>query len=171
MRTASYNLPTAVFLSLVAHAQAVAASDTVENIKVVGSYDFVERTRESMELLKDTKSFATIKPFIHNIKEGERSGMRAWEDATFVVGDRTWKHSAMWYAGTIVHDGCHSKLYHEKKPWTGPDAEVVCLKIQAEALREMKASPSLISHVEAFEDNPESYIGTGSREDYEKRNW
>ena len=83
---------------------------------------------------------------------------------TFVVGRATWKHSALWYAGTIAHDSYHSKLYHDAKAstgenppadcWTGSEAEKKCLAFQLQVLQELKADENMIAYVCGCAWNP-----------------
>lgn len=148
-----------------------AANEKMEGIEIEGSAAFIARSREAFALLRSINSFQTIKSYIAVIKEGEHSGMHAeLPRPTYEVGAATWKHSALWFAGSIVHDGYHSKLYHERKHWTGKQAEIDCLKIQAQALKEMKADKATITYVENLQKNP-TYQGEGTMDDYKKRWW
>ena len=157
--------------------------DMIHGIKIQGSSDFVLRTREAFEKLTGTTSFEEIRPYIAVIKEAQRSGMRAYgEQPTYEVGQPTWRHSPVWYAGTIVHDGYHSKLYLEAKAtnqghepdaetWTGTEAEKRCLESQLQALGEMGADEHVVGYVNSLMENP-TYEGVHrSWADYEKRWW
>ena len=82
---------------------------------------------------------------------------------TFVVGKRTWSHSALWFAGAIAHDAYHSKLYHDAKAatgrppadsWTGTEAERKCLAFQIEVLKALGAEDKTIAYLEELEKNP-----------------
>lgn len=112
--------------------------------------------------------------------------MKAWtKKPTFIVGARTWKHSALWYAGAIAHDAYHSKLYHEAKraihgkepdagAWTGTEAEKQCLAFQRQILLELNADEKTIAYVEECAKNP-TYQGHSSGwrgwVDYLRRWW
>ena len=161
-------------------------SETVEGIQIRGAEEFLLRTREALALLKSTSRFAEIRPNIALISQGTRSGMKAWgENPTFSVGKRTWKHSALWYAGAIAHDAFHSKLYHEAKrvgggrepdadAWTGGEAEKICLAFQRRVLLELGADDAIIAYIDECEKNP-AYQGHNkgwkSWLDYLKRWW
>ena len=161
-------------------------SETVDGIQIRGAEEFLLRTREALALLKSTSRFAEIRPNIALISQGTRSGIKAWrENPTFSVGERTWKHSALWYAGAIAHDAFHSKLYHEAKrsgggtepdpdAWTGGKAEKICLAFQRRVLLELGADGAIIAYVDECEKNP-AYQGhnRGWRSwlDYLKRWW
>ena len=77
------------------------------------------------------------------------------EKPTFVVGKRTWNHSALWYAGAIAHDCYHSKLYQEARAgaeaqspidsWTGTSAEKKCLNFQIEVMESLGADEETVS--------------------------
>lgn len=87
------------------------------------------------------------------------SGMYAYEDPPrYVVGDATRNAGTIWYAGTIVHDAGHSKLYHDyldanpdqavpTDVWTGQNAEATCLAAQADALSQIGADQATIDYV------------------------
>ena len=91
-------------------------SETFDAIEIRGGSEFLLRTQEALALLRPTSRFADVRSNLGLIRQGRRSGMRAWAQApTFVVGKRTWKHSALWYAGAIAHDAYHAKLYADAK--------------------------------------------------------
>ncbi len=106
------------------------------------------------------------------------------ERPTFVVGKRTWSHSALWYAGAIAHDCFHSKLYQEARAslgsqppadsWTGTDAEKKCLNFQIEVMESLDAGAETIAYLKQVEKNP-AYQGhnRGWRGwiDYWRRRW
>jgi len=162
----------AVFLSVLLLTTVAAAAEEIQGIDVEGSAAFITRTGEALALLRGTESFQVVKPYISIIKEGEHSGMWAsLPKPTYEVGEVTWKRSAVWFAGSIVHDGYHSKLFHDGKKWTDSQAETDCLKIQAQALREMHADPADVAYVEKLEPHPESYTGAGTKADYKARSW
>jgi hypothetical protein len=160
-------------------------SETVDGIEIIGSPAFIVCTKEALALLGRTPFFNVIPRYIAVIQQGRRSGMRAdAERPTFVVGKRTWNHSALWYAGAIAHDGYHSKLYQEAraatgaKPaadsWTGTDAEKKCLAFQIEVLQSLHADEETVAYLKQVEKNP-TYQGRNhgwrSWWDYWKRRW
>jgi hypothetical protein len=83
--------------------------------------------------------------------------MKAWaKRPTFIVGVRTWSHSALWYAGAIAHDAYHAKLYREANPafhgvrpdadaWTGIEAEKRCLAFQRQVLEGLAADDTILT--------------------------
>ncbi len=87
--------------------------------------------------------------------------MAAYENPPrYLVGDLTRRGGTIWYAGTIVHDAGHSKLYHDyltSHPgetsvpgdvWTGQAAEATCLAVQHDALAEIGAAQSTLDYVQ-----------------------
>jgi hypothetical protein len=161
-------------------------SDTFDGITIRGGPEFLLRTQEALALLRSTSRFADIQANIALIAEGKRSGMKAWaERPTFFVGRRTWKHSAIWYAGAIAHDAYHSRLYHEAKranggrepaadDWTGREAEKICLSFQRKLLVELNANETIITYIDACGKDPayQSHnSGWRSWLDYLKRWW
>jgi hypothetical protein len=153
---------------------------------VVGDDAFLQRTREALDLMKETRFMTEVQRSIAVIRAGRRSGMRAWlKRPTFVVGKRTWQHSAIWYAGAIAHDSHHSRLYREAKTrvepkgppedaWTGQEAERKCLAFQLEVLGELKAGGDIVRYLRTLAANP-TYQGHNKGWkgfwDYLKRNW
>lgn len=141
-------------------------SEMFGGIEIQGGPEFLARTREALELLGPTSFSNEIERYIAVIKEGKRSGMKAYaRRPTFVVGKPTWDSSTLWYAGAIAHDCHHSKLYHEAKSengskaperdaWTGKEAEKKCLSFQLEVLREVNADNSMIAYIERLSKNP-----------------
>jgi hypothetical protein len=159
--------------------------DAVAGIEIQGSPEFISRTKEALSLLRRTPFFNVIPRYIAVIRQGKRSGMRAdAERPAFVVGKRTWNHSALWYAGAIAHDSYHSKLYQEAlvdaggKPdadcWTGTEAEKKCLAFQIEVMESLDADEETVQYLKQVEKNP-TYQGhnRGWRAwwDYWQRRW
>lgn len=91
------------------------------------------------------------------------SGMFAWETPPrFQVGLATRQAGTIWYAGTIVHDSCHSKLYHDylsnnpsiirvpENVWTGEEVENECLNVQYDALKNIGADDNTLNYVKSM---------------------
>ena len=162
------------------------SSQTVSGIEIQGGAAFIDRTKESLDMLGPLPEFAIVRENISVIRQGKRSGMKAWASKpTFVVGKPTWKHSALWFAGAIVHDAYHAKLYldarknrggtePEADDWTGTTAEKKCLAVQRQILSALNADQALIEYVERCALNP-TYQGRNqgwkSWLDYLKRWW
>ncbi len=163
-----------------------ALSETVDGIEIRGRPEFLLQSKQSLELLKPMAQFKVIQANIAIIRQGNRSGMRAWtENPTFIVGRRTWEHSVLWYASAIAHDAYHSKLYREAKnamggaepeadAWTGVAAEKQCLAFQREVMLDLNADPETIAYLEDCVKHP-TYQGRnhgwGSWLDYRRRWW
>jgi hypothetical protein len=161
-------------------------STWIDGIEIRGGTEFLQRTQEALSLLRATSRFAEVQSHLALIRQGKRSGMHARaKRPVFVVGQPTWKHSALWYAGAIVHDGYHAKLYHSAKQasggaepdtdlWTGAAAETKCLAFQRQILQELDADEKIIAYIQECERNP-TYQGRnrGWRAwvDYLKRWW
>jgi hypothetical protein len=159
--------------------------EIVHGVEISGSEEFLSRTKEALELLRPTPFFSEIQRTIAVIKQGRRSGMwAATQRPTFVVGKRTWSHSALWYAGAIAHDSYHSKLYHDAREssdgnpaadcWTGREAEKKCLAFQIEVMKTLGADADTVAYLKELEKNP-AYQGhnRGWRGwiDYWRRRW
>lgn len=86
--------------------------------------------------------------------------MYAWEKPPrYQVGKETRNAGTIWYAGTIAHDSCHSKLYIDylvsnpsnsvpNEVWTGREAEEQCLDVQYDALAKIGADQNTLDYVQ-----------------------
>jgi len=162
------------------------SKETFEGIEIRGKPEFLFCTQESLGRLQSTSQFELIRNRVRVIRQGRRSGMKAWAvKPTFTVGKATWRHSVVWYAGAIAHDAYHAKLYcdakggkHGKEPdsdtWTGAEAEKQCLAFQRQVLLELNADEKIIAYIDRCAQNP-TYQGhtTGWRSwlDYLLRWW
>jgi hypothetical protein len=135
-------------------------------IDLFGNNAFRARTVEALKLLSSCSCFPEVQRYVGLIKQGRRSGMRAWaKPPALTVGSATWQHSIVWYAGIVAHDAYHSKLYHDAKAatakseppadtWTGAGAEKRCLLFQREVLIDLHADPLLIAYLDKQLRNP-----------------
>ena len=118
-----------------------ALSETGDGIKIHGWPDFLLQSKQSLELLQPIAQFKVIQANIAIIRQGNRSGMRAWaKNPTFIVGRRSWEHSVLGYASAIAHDAYHSKLYRE--------AKIVCATLTLDGLAheyEVKRTPEAVA--------------------------
>jgi hypothetical protein len=57
-----------------------------------------------------------------------------------------------WYAGSIVHDSCHERLYENGQQYMGKDAEIACLKDQKAALLQIESLSALSDYVQGLID-------------------
>ncbi|TMA61433.1 MAG: hypothetical protein E6J73_11960 [Deltaproteobacteria bacterium] len=162
------------------------SSDFVYGIEVRGNAEFRLRTQQALALLFPLEQFQIIRANLSIIRQGRRSGMKAWAaKPTFLVGKPTWSHSPAWYAGAIAHDAYHSELYSsakqrgaDKEPqadcWTGTEAEKKCLAFQHQVLLALSADATIVNYVDRCARNP-TYQGhnKGWRSwlDYLKRRW
>jgi hypothetical protein len=161
-------------------------AEIIDGIEVRGTAGFRSRTRESLGRLQSTSQFELIRSHIGVIRQGTRSGMKAWrKKPTFVVGKRTWQHSALWYAGAIAHDAYHAKLYLDAKKrgggttpladsWTGAESEKDCLSFQRQVLTQLSADAKTLAYLDECLKNPVyqgRHTGWKSWLDYLKRQW
>lgn len=155
-------------------------------IELYGDAEFCRRTQAALALLQPLAQFETIRAHLGIIRQGKRSGMKAWAaKPTFVVGRPTWSHSVLWYAGAVAHDAYHAALYSAAKKrgagkeppaasWTGAAAERQCLAFQREMLIALNADEKLIDYLDRCARNPTyqgHHQGWRSWLDYHKRRW
>ncbi len=147
-------------------------------IEVVGPSDFINTTQRALSLLKNSSYWESHVQLLEKIVEAEITGVQVQEPVTYGVDEPTWKASDIWYAGTIVHDAHHVKLYQEAvrdhgvenveyEMWAGVNGETLCLQVQLEVLLELKADSYIISYIQGFIENGPTYQNTP----YPDRNW
>jgi hypothetical protein len=145
--------------------------EVIDQIEVSGSLAFVYRTRQALEILSASPTFAVVKPFLAAIRESRSSGLRVrWGRTTFHAGRPSWQAPLAWYASGIVHDAAHAKLYTENqrgflwirytpaRAWTGKEAERHCLRLQLSALQELNAADHFQKYVESLIPNPTYHL-------------
>lgn len=131
-------------------------------IEIIGDNDFIEKTKEALDLLENKAPiyYAVVIRYIGVIEWAETgSRMLAWEDPPLCrVGEATVNAGTIWYAGTIVHDSIHSKLYYDylvenpsgpvpDEVWTGKGAEAQCLNVQYDALEKIGADQNTLDYI------------------------
>ena len=130
-------------------------------IVVVGDDEFGMHTSETLELLAADApdGYAQVVAYIDVIEAVDAgSGMDVFTK-TYIVGQETAyapgfsrDEQVVWYAGTIVHDSCHSRLYSEGEPYIGRDSELACMYDQLDALEALDRSEFFESYVQGLID-------------------
>lgn len=160
----------------------ISTPNSTGKIEIVGDSDCMTKTTAALKLIKekDPKHYEYIRNYVGIIECADQgSGMFAWETPPkYKVGSATMNAGTPWYAGTIVHDSCHSMQYNDylaKNPNTydevpmevyySKNSEQECLDIQYDSLVEMEAEQSTLDAVK-------DAINTNYWEvDYEDRWW
>ena len=130
-------------------------------IVIVGDDEFGTHTSETLELLAADApdGYAQVVAYIDVIEAIDAgSGMDVFTK-TYLVGQETAyapgfsrDEQVVWYAGTIVHDSCHSRLYSEGEPYIGRDSELACMFDQLDALEALDRSEFFESYVQGLID-------------------
>lgn len=131
-------------------------------LSIKGDRDCIVNTNQALDLLKNKAKeyYDLVNKYIGVIDCKEQgSGMAAYEKPPrFIAGRATRDAGEIWYAGSIVHDSCHSRQYNDyllksllktvpDNVWTGKNAEKECLDIQYEALKKIGASQVTLDSV------------------------
>ncbi|HUW21108.1 MAG TPA: hypothetical protein VMW41_00395 [Candidatus Bathyarchaeia archaeon] len=131
-------------------------------IQIIGDDDCVAKTNQALNLLekKADSHYEVVIRYIGAIECVESgSGMFVWQDPPlFKAGKITINEGTIWYAGTIAHDSCHSKQYHDyllsnspgsvpSEIYQGRTAESQCLDVQHDALTKIGANQSYIDYI------------------------
>lgn len=130
-------------------------------IKIVGDDTCKQQTNDALNLLKtkDYDHYVYVTNYVGIIECADQgSGMFAYENPPrYLAGKSTREAGSIWYAGTIVHDATHSKLYNDylknhpnetvpANVWSGKDAEQKCIDIQVDALAKIGADQAVIDY-------------------------
>jgi hypothetical protein len=142
----------------------------IEEIKVVGSNEFIAQTEAALGELKNLApvAFGKIQKHISVIEQGEYSHMWADEKPPrYVVDDAASFYSKKWYAGTIAHEAKHSEFYYDYQTkhglpvpaniWSSDDAEKLCIEYQIDIMKKINAPQADIN---ALNDEL-GVVGTG----------
>ncbi len=160
--TASSSTTTTVLItSTTAETTTTTLAAITITIVVVGDDDFGTHTSETLELLAADApdGYAQVVAYIDVIEAVDAgSGMDVFTK-TYLVGQETAyapgfsrDEQVVWYAGTIVHDSCHSRLYSEGEPYIGRDSELACMFDQLDALEALDRSEFFESYVQGLID-------------------
>lgn len=131
-------------------------------IKVKGDENCIAKTNEALNLLQSKAQvhYNVVIKYVGVIEcANQGSGMYAYESPPrYQVGKATYEAGMIWYAGTITHDSCHSKQYHDylsinnsasvpSEVWIGKKAERQCLDVQYDALIKIGADQNILDYV------------------------
>lgn len=145
----------------------VPAPSPTKSIQVNGDADCQSSTKDALDLIaeKAPAHYSVVVKYVAVIEcQPQGSGMFAYENPPrYVVGDMTRNGGTVWFAGTIVHDAGHSKLYNdylsshpnESVPdniWTGEGAERTCLEAQYDALTKIGGSQDQLDSIRSAID-------------------
>ena len=152
--------------------------DSLGSIVVKGDENCISKTQEAIGLLqnKALNHYFIVSKYVSIIECAEAgSGMYAWEKPPrYQVGKSTYGAGTIWYAGTIVHDACHSKQYQDyavSNPsrvvpddvFTGKVAEAQCLDVQYDVLTKIGADQNTLNYVQNIINSEYWNIDYGNR--------
>ena len=136
--------------------------DIPHEFSINGNPNCVSHTDKALNLLKleVPYHYGIANQYIGEIRCVESgSGMSAWsKPPVFLAGEKTVQAGTIWYAGTIIHDACHSKQFHDflamnsisstpPEVYSGREAEAQCLAVQLDALRGIGAPSDTLDYV------------------------
>lgn len=102
----------AVLILIFASRQASADSENINGIQVSGSPAFIAHTKKALSLLDRAGHLELVRKSLKAIKEDEPSGTNVY-NSSCNLSPQLLKKSAIYFAGVIAHEACHSKLYHD----------------------------------------------------------
>ncbi len=140
----------------------VASSTPAAAITIEGDEPFVTWTSEALALIaqRAPADYTTVLASIRTIKSIEAGSGIFVMTKLYQVGNVT-AHAPgleprlqlVWYAGTIVHDACHSARYERGETHRGKEAELACLAVQKEALLKLDSDAYVPGYVQGLIDN------------------
>ena len=102
-------------------------------LKIIGPPHFKERVNNALKLLKEKAphDYECVMYFIDRIECGKslRSFIKV-KTRTLILSEspKKSKFDPALTAGTLVHEACHSELYHKGLPYGDRLGEAICLK-------------------------------------------
>ncbi len=132
------------------------------SVQIVGDSTFTSWTNQALALLQNSAPtwYTQVETYLTEILQVPTgTGRITVGSKTFQAGPDTVyaptlspTQQLQWYAGSIVHDSCHERLYETGKQFKGKDAEIACLTDQEAALRQMSSDPFLANYVQSLID-------------------
>lgn len=137
-------------------------------IEIIGEGDCISKTNQALHLLRNQAKihYDTIVTYVGIIECTEsQSGMHVRENPPrYQVGKATVDAGTIWYAGTIAHDACHSKQYHDylfenpsinvpSEVYTGRSAEAQCLDVQYDVLSKIGATQETLDYITTIKNS------------------
>ena len=140
----------------------------LREIAISGDPKCVSQTEQALALLRQEvpNHYNIVNQYVGIIEcVDSGSGMVVRADPPkYLAGSATRDAGNIWYAGTIVHDACHSKQYHDylaensavavpNHVYIGGKAEAICLAAQIDALGGLGASSHVLQYVRDIIDS------------------
>lgn len=130
-----------------------------DQIVIEGSPEFIAATEAALKSLQGTPSWVLASKLrgirqISNDKIGNSEVGGYLQGGIFHVGDAPWRNGVQRYASDIVHEGAHAA----NPSVSGTEGERLAFKAQAQALKELGASGSIIAHYQQQAENPTHHL-------------
>lgn len=141
-------------------------TEIYKNITIDGNENFIKRTKGALNYIANRAPdyMAHVVEHIGVIRQASQSGVHVtYNPPVFDVGYRTFTAGAEWYSSCIVHDATHVWLYRQGKPYSGREAEDVCLIKQREFLAASNSSQANINYITYLLDNRIDYFSNPKR--------
>lgn len=141
-------------------------AQVVDGVQIVGGAAFLAATRAAFALIEKSSLARDVFASLRRVEQAPCSGVDpSIFRPTFYVGDATWQAGALWYAGAVVHDSRHARLYAQalkrhpdREPaaseWKDVAGEKKALAYQLAFLSELKADPAELAYIRGLERDP-----------------
>jgi hypothetical protein len=174
--TASPTAPSATPTVTTPAAEAPTSIAAPEGFIIEGDAEFVAWTEQALELL-ETKApewYAQVDASIRTLRSVPAGSGMDVRGKVYLVGDITahapgfgQEQQLVWYAGTIVHDSCHSERFDQRLVYQGKEGEVACLMDQKAALLLIESGTYFSDYVQSLidgaDDPANAYWNTPNR--------
>jgi hypothetical protein len=119
---------------------------TPDGTDLEGDDAFVAHVQDALALLKEEapEAYTGVLTNVTRIRSVPSFSGMCYDTGTYRVGEETAyapgyppEQQVVWLAGTIVHDGCHRDRFVQGLEPSGRDAELACLQLQFEALKQI----------------------------------
>jgi hypothetical protein len=134
---------------------------TADGMQIDGDQAFIDHVGSALDLVKRKAPdlYADVLANMVMIRQVDSVSGMCFNTGSYRVGDETAHppgyakaQAVIWLAGTIVHDNCHRTRFVEGLPPSGRDAELACLKIQMQALKQIDPTPGFAAYIKSLID-------------------
>jgi hypothetical protein len=142
--------------------EAVDKARETEKLELKGPLEFQAWTMSALDMLRAQApdAYKQVLASVATIELVEKGSGMYVAERRFAVGKGTafadgysQDQQLVWFAGTIVHDACHSALHSRGEVYHGKEGELACLRQQKAALLKLKDESGFADHVQSLIDH------------------
>jgi hypothetical protein len=155
----------------------------IYKIPVYGESEFADRIREALSILRYRPHFFEfIRQNITILRQGWATAFRSSKKGSPIcIDERTWRHSAIWLAGSIAHEAYHYYLHQQhlanndylktsgdwsKRIQIYKNDERKSIQFELAVLTELRADSSIIFYIKDVMEKHINRIGDSIIDNY-----